>query len=341
MYDRLVNLFGDKKNNLFPGEKHVPLYTDKGFKIGQFMGPETQIVKRLRRGDKGLTDSDRTALVHDIEYTLANSPEDVRNADMRMLKTLDKIQERGSDYRINIEAGRRGIQGKLLFEKLSFLEKGSFSSKSGGRDLSNADKQLLQTTLNNMTQQGYGITTSDIKFNQTQLNELLENLKILDKTGVDELNRYNPRALYGKELGFLLKHIPHFVGVFAKDQLKNLKIHKNKQFCLVYNLNNSWEKGSHWCCINYQPKMKYKYIEHFDSFGIKPCREALIFMKSIKTPIHYQNNQLQQSNSNLCGFFCLEYLTERNNNKSPNEILELFTQNPSQWNEIKVIDNNF
>ena len=63
LYDRLVNLFGDKKNDLFPGEKHVPLYTNKGFKIGQFIGPGTQIVKRLRRGDKGLTDSDRTALV--------------------------------------------------------------------------------------------------------------------------------------------------------------------------------------------------------------------------------------------------------------------------------------
>ena len=58
----------------YPGENHAILKLPNGMPgIANFMGPGTQVVKRLQRGDPPRTASDKTAMRHDIDYGLATT----------------------------------------------------------------------------------------------------------------------------------------------------------------------------------------------------------------------------------------------------------------------------
>jgi hypothetical protein len=57
------------KQPLFPGEHHVPLYDrDQKLAFTNFLGPGTQISKRLTRGDVPINKVDEFAKEHDIAY---------------------------------------------------------------------------------------------------------------------------------------------------------------------------------------------------------------------------------------------------------------------------------
>jgi hypothetical protein len=313
IYDSIINSIplGDSSNTLFPGEMHLPLYTSEGFKMGQFIGPKTNLITRLKRGDKGVSDVDRTAKRHDIEFTLAENIEQVRSADLKMLENLRKIRARGSDYSINISAAESGIENKLKGEMIGLLQQGSFSSKKGA-SLSITDRKLLLDNLKQLEQEGFG---SGVATKPASL-------------------KHKARALYGSEIQHLLNNLPNFLGVYSKDQIKNIKFPKNS-WSFVYNLQDSDERGSHWIAVNCCRKTPY--IEHLDSFGIIPDRGVSKVLSKIK-PVKYSDNQLQGTQSILCGFFCVEYLLERRT-KSPDEILSEFTTTPSFYNEKKVLDD--
>lgn len=89
-------------SNLMRGENHGVLQVAPNkFVRANYMGPGTQVVKRLARGDKGRTPVDKVAKQHDIDYTLAKTPEDVTAADRKMIKRVKYIQNRKLDYPIN------------------------------------------------------------------------------------------------------------------------------------------------------------------------------------------------------------------------------------------------
>ena len=293
---------------MYEGEKHIPLYTDKGFKVAQFTGPQTQVIKRLKRGNKGITDVDRTSKVHDVMFSLSETPDDVRKADLRMLKNLEKIEKNKSDYWVNIQAAKRGIQAKLKGEQLGFLQEGSFSSMKG-KELSDEDRAILVSNLNYMTQLGYG----------TRIHK--------------------GRALYNTELDELLRHSHTYIGCYSKDKIKKIPNKQtNKSFSLILNLNNSNQPGSHWTCVYH--KNDSDKLEYMDSFGMKPPQSVIDLAKKLKLKIVYQDNQLQNLNSVLCGWFCREYIQFRDKNISPMSILEEFTQIPSEFNEHKVLNDD-
>ena len=65
--------------------------------VANYMGPGTEVVKRLKRGDPGRTPADMVAKRHDIDYTLASGSRDeasqlkqIRTADNRMINSLKK-----------------------------------------------------------------------------------------------------------------------------------------------------------------------------------------------------------------------------------------------------------
>jgi hypothetical protein len=308
IYDKIVNTFATN-NPLYEGEKHIILYTDKGFQPASYCGPGTNLITRLKKGDSGKTEVDRSCMRHDIDFTLAENVEQVKNADMKMLENLRKIRARKGDYSFNIGLAETGIENKIRGEMVGIFPAGSFSSKRGAF-LSNEDRTLLLKNLKDLEQQGYG--------------------------GRKKLHR--GRALYSNEIEFLLKDIKSFKGVFAKDQLKNIKINKRKPMSCVLNLENSNQNGSHWTLVHYEPKMKF--IEYFDSFGISPPKEAIVFMKKFNKKIFYSDNELQKKDSILCGFFCIEYIRDRMT-KTPEQIIQSFTKTPSNYNEMKVIDDSF
>ena len=135
-------------------EKHMILYTKDGFKTAQYAGPGTHLLKRLKRGDPGLTETDITSKAHDIRYTLAQSPSAVREADQKMVATLNRIQKNKEDYLVNILTAKGAIKLKMALEDLG-MSRTAFTSY--GTKLSTSDRELLIKNESKLTQKGYGL----------------------------------------------------------------------------------------------------------------------------------------------------------------------------------------
>ena len=126
-YDKMVNMMSSK-NQLFDGERHIPLVIQDGsIEVANFVGPKTQVIKRLRRGDKGKTATDNVAMRHDLDYSIAKTLDDIRNADNRMINKLNQIQSNKSDSLINILTGKKAIQSKIYLEDKGLLSKNAFA----------------------------------------------------------------------------------------------------------------------------------------------------------------------------------------------------------------------
>jgi len=66
--------------------------------------------------------------------------------------------------------------------------------------------------------------------------------------------------------------------------------------------------SSHWVCIVNKPDSKY--IEYFDSFGVPPPDSFLEYMRrSNKQPVG-TTNEIQNINSDACGWYCVNYEKE-------------------------------
>lgn len=99
-------------------------------------------------------------------------------------------------------------------------------------------------------------------------------------------------------------HIPHFRGVFSRDQLpkKCWTIE-----CGVLNLDNFIGTGTHWTSY-------YKINDncyYFDSFGnLQPPKEFIDYMETSKKRccIQYNYNRFQKYNTYICGHLCIRFL---------------------------------
>ena len=148
----------------FIGEKHMILQLKNGKNgVANYMGPGTEVVKRLKRGDPGRTPADMVAKRHDIDYTLASGSRDeasqlkqIRTADNRMINSLKKIQSSRGDVGRNTQAGLRLIQAKKIAEDAGLMDKTKFSGAL--TKISDTDKELLMSNRANLTQQGYGLS---------------------------------------------------------------------------------------------------------------------------------------------------------------------------------------
>jgi hypothetical protein len=153
MYDYVANRFFGA--NLKDGEIHSPQYTKDGFRFGSYIGPGTKVYDNIRRGLKPITNTDKSAKLHDIMFTLAQNPEDVRAADLRMVKNLDRIQKEKSDYKFNIYMGKLPIKAKMWAEDWGIMKKGSFSPMKGA-EVTKENRELLENEKSKLTQEGYG-----------------------------------------------------------------------------------------------------------------------------------------------------------------------------------------
>lgn len=147
---------------VFPGEHHAILQLPNGKNgIANFLGPGTQIIKRLERGDPPRTESDAVAKMHDINYELASgepSLEDqlksVRMADKRMVNSLERIERAKGDAPRNIFLGKNLIKAKMLGEDIGVLSKKEFAGPLV--KLSDKEKDILLTNQSKLAQDGYG-----------------------------------------------------------------------------------------------------------------------------------------------------------------------------------------
>jgi hypothetical protein len=135
------------------GEKHGILILPNG-KIGRanYMGPGTNLIKRLKRGDKPRTEMDELSRAHDIRYDLAKSQNDIEEADRIFIKGAKKIRKEGKDNSFNTYVGQVPIQAKLFAEKKGLI-KPTFKK---GQILDKEEEELLEKTLASAIQKGYG-----------------------------------------------------------------------------------------------------------------------------------------------------------------------------------------
>ncbi len=94
------------------------------------------------------------------------------------------------------------------------------------------------------------------------------------------------------------KDIPHFRGVYLRNELKNQKP-KIKE-CGIVNLDI--DKGTHWTAY----RKNRNNVIYFDPFGIQPPKEVIEYFTP--STIYYSTVQLQDLDSSICGVLCLSFL---------------------------------
>ena len=137
----------------FKGEKHAPLRTGKGLKRANYMGPGTNLVARLRRGDQPVTWIDGVSKVHDSDYFLAQNDAAIRKADRRMVARAKFGQKNKLDFPVNLLLGKSGIQGKMALENLG-LPTTAFTSFGGTKPAE--EVALVKRERAKAVQQGFG-----------------------------------------------------------------------------------------------------------------------------------------------------------------------------------------
>ena len=115
----------------FPGENHATqILPDGSVRLGEYIGPGTNIEKRIGMLNAGNTDvrpitrTDEVSMIHDIDYSLAQNSKSkaeqlakVRKADQNMLRRLRQIKQKKLDNPANILLGEKGIGSKVQIEK--------------------------------------------------------------------------------------------------------------------------------------------------------------------------------------------------------------------------------
>lgn len=137
----------------FKGEKHPRLKTTKGRIRGNFLGPGTNVVARVKRGDRGINFSDRVAEGHDLRYSVAKDVNAVRSADLKMIATLKHGRKTKRDFLGNLVLAEVGIRTKVQLENLGLSR--TFFATFGG-DLPPADDKLIRARLAVVKRQGFG-----------------------------------------------------------------------------------------------------------------------------------------------------------------------------------------
>jgi hypothetical protein len=135
----------------FAGEMHTLIILPNGrIGVANFMGPGTQVIKRIKRHDVGRTPVDTLARAHDIRYTLATSVDDLRIADHIFENDLKTT----IDHPINIRLGY-AISAKMITEDAGLISKSHFRWDFDVVP-SASDKRLLELELIKMDREKDG-----------------------------------------------------------------------------------------------------------------------------------------------------------------------------------------
>lgn len=98
--------------------------------------------------------------------------------------------------------------------------------------------------------------------------------------------------------------IPHFRGVYMRDNLPNTKAWKKE--CMIINHDSDKNRGTHWTCF----VKDYDIVFYFDSFGkLAPPLEMIRYLGS-GCEIYYNYKQYQEFDTIICGHLCLGFLYE-------------------------------
>ena len=164
------DLFGKviDKTQRFKSERHTPLMTSKGPKIATYTGPNTQITRRLQSSDPAIRDPlgpvDTASQAHDIRYSMAETIDDIRYADDKMIRKLKEIENKNEDYKVNTAVVRGLMKTKTLYEDARGKRGELFSGLKPGQvkpnTLSPSEQSLYKKKLTELEMLGYGHSNS-------------------------------------------------------------------------------------------------------------------------------------------------------------------------------------
>ena len=133
------------------------------------------------------------------------------------------------------------------------------------------------------------------------------------------------------EISEYYKNEPKFNGVYSKNNLPN----KIKKGAYVINLDEYENTGTHWVSLF----VKANKVIYFDSFGIEHIPEEIdkfIGNKKIRASIF----RIQAYDSNMCGYFCIEFINYMLKGKKLLDYTNLFSPNDFKNND-QVIKRMF
>jgi len=160
LYDKTINFLTGSK--LKPGEKHVLMLKDGKLKAGNYCGPGTSILTRVKEDVKPLNKVDKVCQGHDIRYSLSNNIEGIKEADKKMVDKLDQLQKNKEESLFNILPSKYGIKANQLLSKIlpdKYADKFvnyMTDYKDFNKNLKPEDKKLLLDKLEELKIEGYG-----------------------------------------------------------------------------------------------------------------------------------------------------------------------------------------
>ena len=98
--------------------------------------------------------------------------------------------------------------------------------------------------------------------------------------------------------------------------------HNHKLALFIYNTGPFYTKGFHWV----SSYVKNNVINYFDSFGMPPLQEIVNHAKRENLTLLHQDQQIQNINSTVCGYYCLYFLNEMNKGTDYFDLLKPFTR---------------
>jgi hypothetical protein len=160
----------------FPGELHPMSKTNRGIAFNSYLGPSTQALKRLVRGDKPISRSDKAGQAHDIRFGLqSRNPKiairQMRSADKKFISKLKDLEKRG-EPKFNTRVGIRGIQFKNKMEDLGIWPRTKFHTPWRKTQPGHPGIEIAENKLKELKQEGYGKNIPGEKLRKKILRDL-------------------------------------------------------------------------------------------------------------------------------------------------------------------------
>ena len=121
--------------------------------------------------------------------------------------------------------------------------------------------------------------------------------------------------------------IKYFRSIYSRDRLPD---HIRKKECGIINLDSIKGQGTHWVCYRNIDKLM---VEYFDPFGLIMPHEISHYLSKSGKKIVFSQDEIQNRDTVLCGYWCLYYLIERQKGKSILEVIhhEKFDEDNSDF----------
>ena len=131
--------------------------------------------------------------------------------------------------------------------------------------------------------------------------------------------------------------IKYFRSIYSRDRLPD-QIRKKE--CGIINLDSIEGQGTHWVCYRNIDKQMFEY---FDPFGLIMPHEIHHYLAKSGKKVIYSQDEIQNRDTVLCGYWCLYYLIERQKGKGILDVIhhEDFDSDNSDFIKEYFINHKF